>query len=195
MTQAAVIRLFGTALIALLMPVLAPNGAYAQGFVSPLIGYDFGGDSSCPKIRGCEEKKRNIGVSIGSLRNVFGSELEIAYAKNFFGGVPDMSSSVRTVMGNMLLAPQFGPVRPYALIGLGQIKARAEFLPTAQESTDNHFGWNVGGGLMIFPSRHVGVRGEIRYFHAFQDLELPGISLADRKLDFGRAAAGVVFRF
>jgi len=177
------------------MTQLAPGTAYAQSFVSPLIGYDFSGDSSCPKLRGCEEKKRNIGVSIGSLSNMFGSELEIAYAKDFFGGIPDMSSSVRTVMGNMLLAPQFGPVRPYALIGLGLIKARVEFSLTTQESTDNHFGWDVGGGLMIFPSRRVGVRGEIRYFHAFHDLELLGISLADSKLDFGRAAAGVVFRF
>jgi opacity protein-like surface antigen len=98
------------------------------------------------------------------------------------------------MMGSMLVAPQFGPVRPYALLGLGLIKARVEPL-SAQEHTDNHLGWNIGGGLMIFPTRHVGVRGEIRYFHAFQDLELSGIDLSDRKLDFGRAAAGVVFRF
>ena len=86
-------------------------------------------------------------------------------------------------------------MRPYALIGVGQIKARVESLLTGQENTDNHFGWSVGWGLLVFPSRHIGVRGELRYFHAFQDLELVGVSLADGKLDFSRAAAGVVFRF
>jgi opacity protein-like surface antigen len=181
---------------ALLMLGITPRVAGAQGFVSPLIGYDFGGDSGCPQITACEDKKMNVGVSFGSLGSVFGSELEIAYAKNFFGETSGSSSNVLTVMGNVLLAPQFGVVRPYALIGVGLIKTRVEFSPSSVlDSTNNHFGWNVGGGLMIFPSRHIGVRGEIRYFHAFQDLEVLGIGLGNTKLDFGRAAAGVVFRF
>jgi hypothetical protein len=39
------------------------------------------------------------------------------------------------------------------------------------------------------------VRGELRYFHAFSDLDILGIQIANTKLDYGRAAAGVVFRF
>ena len=42
---------------------------------------------------------------------------------------------------------------------------------------------------------NVGIRGEIRYFHAFKDLELAGITLSDTKLDFGRAAAALVLKF
>jgi opacity protein-like surface antigen len=197
MTKTAVRRLlFGTILTALLVLVLTPRDADAQGFVSPLIGYDFGGDSGCPEITACKDKKLNVGVSVGSLGSAFGSELEIAYAKDFFGEIPGISSSVLTAMGNVLLAPEFGVVRPYALIGVGLLKARVEFSPTSVlDSTNNHFGWNAGGGLMIFPSPHVGVRGEIRYFHAFQDLEVLGIGLGNTKLDFGRAAAGIVFLF
>ena len=48
---------------------------------------------------------------------------------------------------------------------------------------------------MFFFGEHVGIRGEIRHFHAFQDLEILGIPIGDTKLDFGRAAAGVVFTF
>jgi len=173
---------------------MAPRWADAQGFLSPLIGYDFGGDSSCPKLRGCEEKHRNIGVAFGSLRSVTGSEIEIAWASNFFND-PDTSSRVQTTMANVLFAPSFGPVRPYGLMGFGLVRAKIEFPQTKQESSDRFLGWDIGGGLMFFPSRAIGVRGEIRYFHALQDLELPGISLADKKLDFGRASAGVVFRF
>jgi opacity protein-like surface antigen len=185
-------QLLRIGVFALLVSLLPSRAASAQGFVSPLIGYDFGGDSSCPTLRGCEDKKRNIGVSFGTLGNVFGSEVEIASAQNFFGRTPVTSSSVRTTMGNILLAPRFGPVRPYGAIGVGLIKARVK---ATEESTDTHFGWNLGGGLMLLPTRHVGVRAEIRYFHAFQDLELIGISLGDGKLDFGRAAAAVVFVF
>ena len=182
--------------VALVMFVLAPGAAFAQGFVSPLIGYDFGGDSGCPEITACEDKNLNVGVSVGSLGSVVGTELEFAYAKDFFGDMPGASSSVLTLMGNVMVAPRFGVVQPYGLIGLGLIKTNVEFSASSfLESTNNHFGWDIGGGLIVFVSQHVGVRGDIRYFHAFQDLEVLGIGLADAKLDFGRAAGGLVFRF
>jgi opacity protein-like surface antigen len=164
--------------------------------VSPLIGYDFGGDSGCPEMTGCEDKNLNLGVSVGSLGNVIGSELEFAYARDFFGDIPNASSSVLTLMGNFMLTPRFAVVQPYALIGLGLIKTHVEFsVPSVLDSDNNHLGWNVGGGLVIYLGPHIGIRGDLRYFHAFQDQELLGISLGDTKLDFGRAAAGLVFRF
>jgi opacity protein-like surface antigen len=176
--------------------MLAPGAAFAQAFVSPLIGYDFGGDSGCPEVTGCEDKNLNIGVSVGTLGSMVGSELEFGYAKNFFGDIPGVSSSVLTVMGNVMVAPRFGVVQPYGLIGLGLIKTNVEFSPASVlESNNNHFGWDIGGGLIVFLSEHVGLRGEIRHFHAFQALEVLGIGLADEKMDFGRAAGGLVFRF
>lgn len=198
MTKAAMTRqlIRTVSVVALLVPVLAPRAAYAQGYVSPLIGYDFGGDSGCPQVTGCEDKNLNIGVSVGSLGSVFGSELEFAYAKNFFGDIPGGSSSVVTLMGNLMLAPRFAVVQPYALVGLGLIKTNVEFsVPSAVESHNNHLGWDVGGGLIIFLGEHVGVRGDLRHFHAFQDLEVLGIGLGNTKLDFGRVAGALVFRF
>jgi hypothetical protein len=76
------------------------------------------------------------------------------------------------------------------------LKTNVEFSAASLlDSDDNHFGWDLGGGLIVFLGRHVGVRGNIRYFHAFQDLEILGISLDETKLDFGRAAGSLVFRF
>ena len=189
------LRLCWLVFVGTLIVAVAPRPASAQAFVSPLLGYDYGGDSSCASIRGCEDKGRNLGVSFGGLGSLFGSEFEIASAANFFRRVPDTSSSVRTIMTNILLAPQFGPVRPYGLIGVGRLRAQVQDLLAAQEQTDSQFGWTAGGGLMFFPSRHIGVRGDLRYFRGFQDLAVLGITLEDSKLDFGRAAAGVVFRF
>ena len=64
-----------TALVVLTLGL--PRTGHAQGFVSPLIGYDFGGDSGCPEITGCEDKKLNVGVGLGTLGAVFGFELDI----------------------------------------------------------------------------------------------------------------------
>jgi len=174
----------------------AASPSSAQGFISPFIGYNFGGDAGCPDLTGCEEKNLNIGVSVGSLGNVVGTELEVAYADDFFGETAGVSSSVLTLMGNVMLAPRFGPAQPYVVAGVGLIKTTVAFdVAGLLESDNNHLGWNLGGGLLAFFGDQLGVRGEVRYFHAFQDLEVVGLSLGDTKLDFGRASAGLVFRF
>ena len=110
------------ALFALLLILAAATDGQAQGFISPLFGYDFGGDSGCPELgelQDCEEKKLNIGVSFGAMNDVLGFEEEIAYAKDFFGDIPGTKNSVLTLMSNVMIAPKIGPVRPYALIGAG----------------------------------------------------------------------------
>ena len=185
-----------TTFLAMLMSVGAVNESAAQGFISPFIGYNFGGDAGCPQISPCEDKNLNLGVSFGSLGRVLGAELEIAHASDFFGKTPSVSSSVLTVMGNAMLAPKFGPAQPYVLMGLGLLKTNVDFTAAGLLSTDNnHLGWDVGGGVIGFVNRHVGVRGDIRYFHAFQDLQILSLPIADAKLDFGRASGGLVFKF
>jgi len=175
----------------------AAKPASAQGFISPLVGFNFGGDSGCPSATDCEDKNLNLGVSFGALGTIFGFEEEIAYAKDFFGDSPDTSSNVLTVMSNLMIAPDLKVVRPYALAGVGLIKSHVELTGASLLDADNNaFGWNVGGGLMVFLTPNIGLRGDIRYFHAFQDLKLAGFTLAEsEKLDFGRAAAALVFKF
>ena len=185
-----------TCALTLLLSMASASPAAAQGFISPFIGFDFGGDSGCPQISGCENKNVNLGVAFGSLGRVVGVEAEFAYIPDFFGETPGVSSSVLTFMGNVMFAPKFGPLQPYGLVGLGLLKTHTELtLPALIESTNNHFGWDVGGGVILFPAEHVGIRGDVRYFHAFQDLNVLGLSLGDTKLDFGRASVGIVFKF
>ncbi len=174
----------------------AARPASAQGFISPLVGFNFGGDAGCASATDCEDKNLNLGVSFGTLGSIFGFEEEIGYAKNFFGEAPGVSSNVLTVMSNFMIAPDLKVVRPYALAGVGLMKSHVELTGASLLDTDNNsFGWNVGGGLMVFLTPNIGLRGDVRYFHAFQDLELGGITISDTKLDFGRAAAALVFKF
>ena len=182
--------------LVLLVILGAAADARAESYISPLIGFNFGGDSGCPSITDCEDKRLNIGVGLGRLGAVLGFETEFAYAKDFFGDAPGLSSSVLTATGNVMLVPALGPVRPYGLVGLGIIRSHVEFTPSGLLSTENtDFGWDIGGGVFIFLGEHVGIRGDIRHFHSFEDLTIAGIPLGDTNLDFGRASAALVLKF
>jgi opacity protein-like surface antigen len=183
-------------LFLLLVIGAAPREAAAQGFISPFLGFDFGGDSGCRTASDCDDKNSNIGVAFGTMGNVVGFELELGYAREFFGDTPAGSSNVLTLMSNLMIVPRIQFFRPYILGGVGLIKSHTEFT-TAQllEFTNNSFGWDFGGGLMFFFGDHIGVRGEIRRFSTFEDLPVLGFDLVNEKLSFQRAAAAVVFAF
>jgi opacity protein-like surface antigen len=191
------VRRMTLAAVALIALVAVPRDSFAQGFVSPFIGYNFSGDAGCPTITDCDDKNVNWGVGFGALGSVVGFEAEFSYTDNFFGEAPGFESSVLTFMGNFMIAPRFGPVQPYGLVGLGLMKTEAELSADDIFSSDNNdLAWDVGGGLMVFFGDHFGVRGDVRYFHAFGALDLLGIDLGqEEKLDFGRFSGAAVFRF
>ena len=170
--------------------------ARAQSYISPLIGFDFGGDASCPNITGCDDKRLNYGVSLGRMGSVFGFEEEFAYAKDFFGTAPALNnSSVLTLMSNVMFVPKIGPIRPYGLAGLGLIKTHVE--PTAISlltADNNNFGWDLGGGVIV-GGAHIGIRGDIRYFHTFSDQTIPLFVLSNPQLNFGRASVALMLMF
>ena len=85
----------------------AARAASAESFISPFLGYNFGGDAGCPEISNCENKSLNWGVAFGSIGSVFGTEAEISYAPNFFGEIPgtfyafpDVSAFLGKAAGN-----------------------------------------------------------------------------------------------
>jgi len=195
-TTTGVMRRLAIGVAALLFTLTMPGLARAEGFISPLIGFNFAGDANCPDVQGCENKRLNFGVGLGAMNAVLGFEEEFAYARDFFGTTPLFKSSVFTLMSNVMVVPKVGPVRPYFLVGAGLIKTHVDFTTATLLSTDNNsFGWDIGGGVMITVVPHVAVRGDIRYFHSFQDLGFVGFTLNGSKLDFGRAAAALTFTF
>jgi hypothetical protein len=189
-------RAVATGACAVLLVLATASLARAQGFISPFIGYNFGGDSGCEQISNCENKSRNLGVSLGSMGSIVGGEFELNFIDNFFGDRTDVSSNVFTLMGNVMFAPKVGAVQPYVLTGLGLMKTHVEFtVPGLIEANNNHLAWDIGGGVIGFFTPHFGVRGDLRYFHAFQDVDIFGLSIADTKIDYGRVSGGVIFKF
>lgn len=182
------------ALIAVALTLAASTAARADSYFVPFIGYDFGGDSGCPEIRNCKDKKLNFGATIGSAGGFLGLEEEFGYAKNFFGEVPGAKNSVMTIMTNLIVGPKISFIRPYGSIGLGLIRSNVDLtFGSLLSSSNNSFGWDIGGGLML-TFGHVGFRGDIRHYHSFQESVL-GVALSKNKLDFGRASAGLVLAF
>jgi opacity protein-like surface antigen len=179
--------------VALLASTATP--ARADGFISPFIGYNFGGDSqNCVSLRNCEEKRTNWGVSLGSTGALFGFEEDIGYAPDFFGHTPDTNNGVLTAMSNLLLTIPAGPVRPYGLIGLGLVRPHANTGFAGLATDQNTLGWDIGGGVNVFFGRTFGVRGDVRHIRTLQDITLFGV-FNNAPLDFWRASAGITLRF
>jgi opacity protein-like surface antigen len=192
-------RLCKSALVStiLVLEVLTISSApaSAQEFISPYLGFNFGGDSGCPTATNCEDRHNNFGVSGGKLGAIGGGEFEFGYAKNFFGDAPGVDTSVLTLFGNVIIGPKFGFIRPFVLGGVGLIKSHVELTAGSLLDSSNNFGWDLGGGLMFMFGDHVGVRGDLRRFQSFQNQTILGFSLADEKLKFNRATAGLVLAF
>src|SRR5206468_11961504 len=117
------IRALAIACVTSAILVWAVTPARADGFISPFVGFNFGGDSAnCASLTSCNEKRLDWGASIGTTRGIFGFEEDIAYAPDFFGKSPGTNKAVLNVMIKLMLVVPAGPVQPYALVGLGLIR-------------------------------------------------------------------------
>ena len=185
--------------VLMLTLVLFARPAQAQGFVSPFFGYNFSGDAGCPNITNCEDKHANYGVSFGAIGSVVGFESELAFSKDFFGASAVQSTDVFTFMANFMFAPKFGPVQLYGLGGAGLIRTVVD--SAGQNEDQNQVGWDVGGGIIGYFTKHIGIRGDVRYFHSFQLLDLSkfppisNITTPETKLDYGRISIAAMFKF
>src|SRR5262249_56692839 len=73
--------------------------------------------------------------------------------------------SLVTTMGDVTLGIPFGNrVRPYVTAGAGLIRSHVEDVPLGNAATHHDVGAAFGGGLIVYPVRHLGVRADVRYF-------------------------------
>jgi hypothetical protein len=163
----------------------------AEAFFIPFAGVNF---DSQPVEQGAA-----YGFSAGSMgAGVIGGEFDFGYSPDIFGEPVDNNGI--TLMGNLIIGIPIGGtsgvgVRPYVTGGVGLIRTSIEDL-RGDTLTENYFGVNVGGGLMLFFSDRLGLRGDLRYFRNLQEddntdpfdfFDLGG-------LDFWRASVGLVIR-
>lgn len=174
-------------------PTSAQTRGGAPRYISPFMGFHYGGDAACTSLGDCDDKTSDLGISFGSGAGV-AFEQEFLYARRFFGDDPNLKSSVVTVMSNVVVGPRIGPVRPYGLVGAGLIKTRVKLTLQDLAEGDTGLGWNIGGGVE-FGSARVGVRADIRRMHTLKDVDLPLLPVTGVKLDFSRLSFGLVLRY
>ena len=190
-------RIVSAAMMAL---ALIPATARADTLLIPFWGVNFGGDSGKDFSNAVDAKRFNYGVSFAFMgAGIFGLEGDFAYSPDFFGKSDLGGSSVFTGTGNLVLGVPFGGqqgfgIRPYGVVGLGVMKASADF----EDVDENSLTWDFGGGVMLFFGSRFGMRFDFRYFRTFDDVEIFGVEVVEDqpgKLDFTRSSIGFVFRF
>ncbi len=196
-------RLKKLGFLVLLGGVLAvPAPARADWIFTPFVGGNFGGDAKNADFD--FKTNANYGASFGYMgAGVIGFEVDFGYSPNFFEdpNTNAFDANVTSLMANLIIGVpvggQTGPgIRPYVSGGAGLLKTRVDDVDNFFDINENAFGINAGGGVMGFFSDHVGVRGDIRYFRAFKDIETgDGVDLRLGGFDFWRGSVGVAFRF
>ena len=93
-------------------------------------------------------------------------------------------------MSDLLFLGAPGRIRSYIVSGVGLVRVRES---RNQASVDSGvIGYDLGGGVNGFFTKHVGIRGDVRHFHTLQDVN---VRLISRKLGFWRASLGLALKF
>jgi hypothetical protein len=184
-----------TLVIAIVLLSCTAASARADSFISPFVGFGFGGDSTtCVSLTNCEEKRLSWGVSIGSVKGNggFGLEEDFAYAPDFFGKTSTGSNAMFTAMTNLMIVIPAGPIRPYVVGGFGLMRPHVTLDTSSLSFSKTVIGYDLGGGLNIFLTHGFGVRGDVRRLRTLQNVTL-GI-FGNDKIDFWRGSAGLTLR-
>jgi len=192
-------RTFMTALLGSVILLLAPAAAVAQGYVTAFVGGNFGGDTGVSLDESINDRsKLDFGARLGAMgAGILGGEVDLGVTRNFYGkGTIFDSTNVFTAMGNLLVGLPLGPVRPYVLAGAGLIRRTVKYAPGEGigDVTDSRAAYDLGGGVSIFFSEHVGLNGDLRYFRNFSTgneiLDLP-----NEHFKFARGTVGLTVKF
>jgi opacity protein-like surface antigen len=179
-----------------------PAQARADWIFTPFIGANLhrGGDTL-----GFDTKNGtvNFGGTLSYMgAGVVGFEIDFGYAPNFFEqeNASTFDGNVTTLMGNVIVGIPIGGqtgggVRPYVSGGAGLLRSRLDDVEDFFDVNENSFGINAGGGVIVFFSDNVGIRGDLRYFRSIKNDDDDSLDLSLGSFDFWRASAGVSFRF
>lgn len=160
-----------------------PAEARSEGFFIPWAGVNFGSDQA--------EGRGTFGISAGGMGGgIIGGEFDFGYSPDFFGESVDnyaLTAMANLIVGVPVGGTRGGGLRPYVAGGLGLIRT------SLGDSSNNELGFDVGAGVMGFFSNRVGLRGDLRYFRNFKELDLEEFDIFGT-FDYWRASVGIVFR-
>ncbi len=190
--------------------VMTASRARADTLFTPFLGANLNSSPalSLNEIIG-DPSRANFGVSIATMGGgVFGVEADVGYAPRFFGTDINIGNVPISLAHNNVLTGMFNltlgipiqshggvGIRPYGVAGVGLIHQHVEAVGGAIDVSSTDFGYDVGGGVMLFFGRHVGMRGDLRYIRTASDNPLSDlIALKEGAFNFTRASVGLTLR-
>jgi opacity protein-like surface antigen len=203
--------------LALLIPILAPSPARADVMLTPFVGGNLFGSASAPLADFVGDHSRTtFGGSVTlTAHGIFGIEGDFGYTPKFFGAGLDVAgvpvnlarNNVLTAMANVTvgvpLQSQRGPygtgggrgVRPYGVAGFGLIRQQVDLAGLLGYAA-NDLGYDLGGGVDIFLTRNVGIRGDFRYFRTLSGNTISDLlDLQPGAFNFSRLSVGLTLRY
>jgi hypothetical protein len=185
------IRITRRPLLAAALVLWVATSARAEVILTPYYGTAFGGTTT--------KNSPTYGGAVGLLAGGwFGAEGEYGYVQDFFGssdtGAGLTQNKVQQASASLVLGVPLGAFRPYGAVGLSLLEADLASQPGLAALQDTAVGFNAGGGLFIWLGKHVGLRGDARYFRTFGEIGVDS-PLGLQKLDFWRGIGGLTLRF
>jgi len=170
---------------AVLFLTAAPSPARADVTLTPFLGALFSGNLGVTKAA--------YGASLTAMgKGIIGGEVDFSFTPKFVDETV-FSSAVREAnfTGNLIVGIPIGgthgaTIRPYAVGGVGIIRATAKASDFADKLSTNDFAYDLGGGVLGTVNDHFGLRGDLRYFRTTSDTN-------DYK--FWRGTGGIVLKF
>jgi|SRR5579872_2845118 len=203
-----------TAAVVLAASAVAPRSASADWVLTPFVGVNFGGSADVSGNGGVSTAnqfahKANFGASAAWMgKGILGAEVDFGYSPNFYANTTATgfqfasNNNVTTLTGNLIVGIPIGSkyaasVRPYAVAGVGLLRSNVgDAAGLFNVTSKNDTGFDLGGGVMGFVHKNIGLRGDIRYFRGFTGAPSTSVTgLALGNFQFWRASAGVTFKF
>jgi hypothetical protein len=191
--------------------------ASADWFVIPGLGVTFGAKTRLLNIEnpettcglGCTDLAKNValqGEVLWLTSGWLGVNGEVTYTSNFFERedaqcqdcIP--KSGLLTAMGSVVIALPLSltrnSLRPYAIGGLGLIRATIDDSLNVFVTDERLLGLRLGGGAMGFLSETVGLRFDLSHVRTLKGQgEGTGVAVGSRSVSLWRTSVGVVLRF
>ncbi len=160
--------------VAALVLVSMPGVAAAQftGWANVSFGKSSGGDTT--------DDGNAFAASAVAFegRGWFGAEIELGHSTRF-NDEAFADSGLSTLMANVIVSPHEGRFQPYAIGGLGLIRARGCVAACERTLSRTDVGIDAGGGLRVPVTEMLAVQADVRYFRVLKQGD-----------DFPRTASG-----
>jgi hypothetical protein len=172
--------------------------------IRPFIGTPFSGDTTFVNSDRVSGQGHLIyGVSVVTLGEILGVDVDLADAPGFFEGGDQLiiSSRVSTLTGNIVVAAPRRLteyfLRPYFVGGGGLMRVHAEDYFDVFPVNRVFPAFDVGGGVLMFLTNTLGASFEVRRFQNFhKESNDPGVTFVGvERVSFWRAGISLAIRY